>query len=165
MTTVGIISDTHISSCDPKFLRVVNKVFSECDIIIHAGDLTESNILKAFEGKEVYAVHGNMCTPSTKKLIPSHRTLIIDGYTFGICHGAGNRQNIEDRMFDLFPMADCIIYGHTHIAKCHKIGSTLMINPGSFQSTGRYGAPGTYALLVVKDSGLHASIHELITSW
>jgi putative phosphoesterase len=161
MTTIGILSDTHITSCDSAFLQTVRDVFSECDIIIHAGDLTDHNILEAFNGKQVFAVHGNMCTSLTQKTLPTHREVIIEGYTFGICHGAGNRHNIEDRMFDLFPTADCIIYGHTHIAKCHKIGSTLMINPGSFQSTGRYGASGTYALLAISDTGLQACIYEL----
>lgn len=161
MTIVGILSDTHITSCDPAFLHAAAQAFSSCDIIIHAGDLTESTILRAFKGKDVYAVHGNMCTASTQKVLPSHRELIIDGYTIGICHGTGNRHDIEDRMFAIFPLADCIIYGHTHIPKCHRLGSTLMINPGSFQSTGRYGAPGTFALLTVKDTGLQAAIHEL----
>jgi predicted phosphodiesterase len=64
-------------------------------------------------------------------------------------------------MFTLFPEADCIVYGHTHRAVCHTVGTTLVINPGSFQSTGHYGAQGTYALLKITDNGLHGAIHEL----
>lgn len=161
MITVGILSDTHMLSCNDSFRHHINIAFSGCDAIIHAGDLTDISLLQAFAGKDLYAVHGNMCNMATRKALPEHRTIILDGYTLGICHGAGNRHNIEDRMLDLFPLTDCIIYGHTHIPVCHMLGSTLIINPGSFQATGRYGAPGTYALLKIDQQGLHASIHEL----
>ncbi|SHO46146.1 metallophosphoesterase family protein [Desulfopila aestuarii] len=161
MTSIGILSDTHLVSCDNDFLHRITHAFNGCDIIIHAGDLTDVAILKAFSGKNVYAVHGNMCNLTTQKALPEYRTLIQDGYTIGICHGAGNRHNIEDRMFTLFPQADCIVYGHTHLAVCHTVGTTLFINPGSFQSTGRYGAQGTYGILQINDDGLHGAIHEL----
>lgn len=161
MTSIGILSDTHLLSCSNDFLQRVSKAFNNCDIIIHAGDLTDIAILQAFTGKKVVAVHGNMCNPTTQRALPKQQTLIVDGYTIGICHGAGNRDNIEDRMLDLFPEADCIVYGHTHRSVCHFIGTTLLINPGSFQSTGRYGAQGTYALLEITENGLHGAIYDL----
>lgn len=161
MTTVGILSDTHILSCDETFRRSTGTVFAGCEVIIHAGDLTDLSILTAFAGKEVYAVHGNMCNAAARSALPEYRTIVLAGYTIGICHGAGNRHDIEDRMLDLFPLADCIIYGHTHRPLCHTIGATLIINPGSYQGTGRHGAPGTFALLQIDAAGLCASIHEL----
>jgi hypothetical protein len=160
MTTIGILSDTHLIHCDMDFLHDINIAFSECEIIIHAGDLTDLSLLKAFHGKNVYAVHGNMCNVQTMKSLPAQRMITIEGFTIGICHGAGNRHNIEDRMLTLFPEADCIIYGHTHNPTCHKVGSILIINPGSFQHTGQYGASGTYALLHITDQQLSAKIHE-----
>jgi len=161
MTSIGILSDTHLLSCNNDFIQHISHAFNNCDTIIHAGDLTDISILKAFAGKKIYAVHGNMCNMTTQKALPEHRTVLLQGYTIGICHGTGNRHNIEDRMFSLFPEADCIVYGHTHHAVCHTIGTTLFINPGSFQSTGRYGAQATYAILGIKDDGLHGTIHEL----
>lgn len=161
MTAVGILSDTHIPSCDDSFRQSIITAFAGCDAIIHAGDLTDISILAAFVGQELYAVHGNMCNAATRSALPEHRTIILGGYSIGICHGAGNRQNIEERMLDLFPLANCIIYGHTHQPACHTVGGTLIINPGSFQGTSRHGAPGTYALLHIDTAGLHASIHQL----
>lgn len=161
MIRIGILSDTHLSSCDPSFVTTVQTVFAQCQAIIHAGDMTDISLLDAFAGREIYAVHGNMCNRKTRNALPEHRTVTLGGYTIGICHGAGARHNIEDRMYDLFPLADCIVYGHTHQAVCHRIGSTLIVNPGSFQATGRYGAPGTYALLTITADGLDATLHEL----
>ncbi|WP_163337074.1 metallophosphoesterase [Desulfopila sp. IMCC35008] len=162
MTRIGILSDTHISSVTNSFQQNVQSAFHDCEVIIHAGDLTEVSILSAFKGKEVYAVCGNMCTHITRKSLPESTLITIDGYLFGLCHGAGGaRHNIEDRMYSMFPEAHCIVYGHTHIPVCHTVGSTLIINPGSFTSTGRYGSPGTYSIVTVDEDGIQGAVHQL----
>lgn len=161
MTRIGIISDTHLYEYNLSFQRSVTHAFNDCSVIIHAGDLTDITILKAFKGKDIYAVHGNMCNRSTRQALPEQNTFVIDGFTFGLSHGAGQRSNIEDRMFDLFPIVDCIVYGHTHKAVCHRIGATLFINPGSFQSTGPYGAQGTYGIVTIDSDGIHGKILQL----
>ncbi|TKB12202.1 metallophosphoesterase family protein [Desulforhopalus sp. IMCC35007] len=161
MYTIGIISDTHLQQPDHFFLENCVNAFKNCDAIIHAGDLTDHSILSVFSGKTVYAVRGNMCNLQTQRTLPERKTVSIKGYTIGISHGAGPRHNIEERVYEMFPEADCIIYGHTHIPVCHYYGTTLLINPGSFQSTSRYGGPGTYALLQIDSNGLHGSLHNL----
>ena len=161
MTTVGILSDTHISGTSVTFLRHCTRAFAECDVIIHAGDLTDMSILAAFKGKTVHAVSGNMCSVVTQQVLPKKKMIIIEGYSIGICHGAGPRHNIEDRVFEMFPEASCIVYGHTHIPVCHTIGKTLIINPGDFQGTGRYGSAGTYGILQIDKNGLKGAIHSL----
>ncbi len=89
------------------------------------------------------------------------KQIVLAGYAIAITHGAGPRHNIEERVFEQFPAADCIVFGHTHKAVCRTFGRTLLINPGSFQGTGQYGAAGTYALLNIDKNGLNASIHTL----
>lgn len=164
MRIIGILSDTHEYLLGEEFQLRATKAFAQCDTIIHAGDLTDISLLNAFAGKEVFAVHGNMCNHLTQKELPESRLLNLDGYSVGLCHGAGNRHNIEDRMFSRFPEADCIIFGHTHTPVCAYYGSTLMINPGSFQATGRHGSQGSYAILEISKSGLSASLYELSPS-
>ena len=158
---VGILSDTHLSKSTTQFRENCAAAFSGCNAIIHAGDLTDISLLATFAGKDVYGVHGNMCNQSTRRLLPEEKIIILKGYSIGICHGAGPRHNIEDRLFTRFPEAACIVYGHTHIPVCHTAVNTLFINPGSFQGTGRYGAPGTYGLLHISKEGLRGLIHEL----
>jgi putative phosphoesterase len=163
MLTIGIISDTHLLLPDRHFLELCSDAFAKCDTIIHAGDLTDLSILSVFTDKKVYAVRGNMCNLATQRTLPERRVITLEGYTIGICHGAGPRHNIEERVYEMFPEADCIIYGHTHKPVCHYFGPTLLINPGSFQSTGRYGSPGSYAIVTIDENGLHGSIHNLQT--
>ena len=161
MKKIGILSDTHISTSTNSFERDNRLAFADCDVINHAGDLVDVSILKSFGAREVYAVHGNMCSHVTRMALPERRTVVLDGYLFAVSHGAGPRHNIEERVFNLFPEADCIIYGHTHTPVCHTIGKTLLLNPGSFMGTGTYGSSGTYGLVHIDDKGLHGSIHTL----
>ncbi len=160
MTQIGILSDTHINSPSPWFTDQVNLAFKDCPIILHAGDLTDISILDVFKDKEVHAVHGNMCEQSSVRTLPTSKVIEIEGYTIGLCHGAGARHNIEQRMWDLFPTVDCVVYGHTHFAANHQFGGTLFVNPGSFSRTGRYGAPGSYAILTITLDGLTATLHQ-----
>jgi predicted phosphodiesterase len=93
--------------------------------------------------------------------------ITIGGVQIGLCHGAwGPRQTIEERILSLFPEADCIVYGHSHRAVCHRVGGVLCLNPGTFQSGGPYGAAGSYAILQIddrvnKNQAMRASIHEV----
>lgn len=161
MKQIGILSDTHISTITDDFLRQCTDAFNQCETVIHAGDLVDVSILDAFRGKEVHAVCGNSCNNATRQSLPKEKSIFIEGFFIGITHGAGPRHNIEDRVFDRFPTADCIIYGHTHVASLHKIGKTLLVNPGSFKGTGKFGCNGTYAILQIFDRGINSSIHAL----
>ena len=169
MFHVGILSDTHLSSCSESFRRQVETVFAQCTIILHAGDLADISVLEAFHGKEVHAVHGNMCNRESQQLLPNSKLITIGGYQIGLYHGAwGPRHTIEERVWAMFPQADCIVYGHTHHAVCHRVGGVLFINPGTFQSTGPFGAPGTCAILQIdeqaadRQNGLQAVIYEVL---
>lgn len=161
MIKIGVLSDTHLHTVTDEFSENARKAFSDCPIIIHAGDLTEISILSVFKDREVHAVSGNCCNFLTHAALPEQKSVTIGGYMFGICHGAGNRMNIEERMYDLFAEMDCIVFGHTHIPVCKTIGSTLLINPGSFSGTGKYGSPGTYGIIEISSEGLKAAIQEL----
>lgn len=141
---IGILSDTHLSRPTESFKAQVEKCFADVSIIFHAGDLTDISILSAFTGKEVYAVHGNMCNMSAGDNLPAVREIIFNGRKIILCHGYGyGYHDIEDHLFSKFAEADCIVYGHTHAAVCHRLGHLLFINPGSF------GNSGTYAVLEI----------------
>jgi uncharacterized protein len=169
MIHVGILSDTHLNNCPDFFRKQVDTVFAECSIILHAGDLSDISVLEAFNGKEIHAVHGNMCNIGTQQLLPVSKLITVGGYRIGLCHGAGgSRHTIEERVWAIFPEADCIVYGHSHKAVCHRAGGVLFINPGTFQSTGPLGVPGTYAILQIdknaadRQKGLQAVIYQVV---
>jgi len=160
MFKVGILSDTHLMGPDAGFSRLAHRCFADCQIIIHAGDLTDIAVLQAFAEKKIYAVHGNMCNRTSCGSLPGKRIFQLGEFSIGLTHGAGLGLDIESSLWNLFPEADCMIYGHTHRPVCHHTAGKLIINPGSFQATGRYGAPGTYAILEVGET-LKAVLHEV----
>lgn len=156
----GVLSDTHLLQPDETFIDLIRECFSSCSIIIHAGDITDLSVLQALEDKTIYAVHGNMCNNELHNKLPTATTFPLGTFTVGLTHGAQLGFDIESRLWEIFPETDCMIYGHTHRPVCHRIGNTLILNPGSFQSTGRYGAPGTYAIIEA-DKSLDAQIYQL----
>ncbi|MBC8208604.1 MAG: YfcE family phosphodiesterase [Desulfobulbaceae bacterium] len=165
MIRVGLLSDTHLYEDNDLFHEQITQAFDECSVIIHAGDLCDISILKALSNsgtREVHAVHGNMCTYECQQALPTSKLITLADKTIGLCHGAnGPRHNIEERVWDLFPQADCIVYGHSHQAVCHFCAGVLFINPGSFLSTGPHGAPGSYAILTIDHQGMRGSLHQL----
>jgi putative phosphoesterase len=160
MIRAGILSDTHLMGPDKHFTTLAHHCFNDCDTIIHAGDLTDISLLDIFADKTVFAVHGNMCNNQTFSALPARIDFQLGKFCIGLTHGAGLGIDIETALWDLFPEADCVIYGHTHRAVCHRVAGRLIINPGSFQATGKYGAPGTYAVLEISET-LQAAIHEV----
>lgn len=161
MIRAGILSDTHLSNITDSYRYLVKHAFADCDIIFHAGDITNIEIMKLFDDKVLHAVHGNMCDGITRQKYPHSKAVVLEGYTIGLCHGAGPRHTIQDRMWSLFPEADCIIYGHTHEPVIQSKGDTLFINPGSFQCSSYHGSPASYATLNITQSGLQAKLHTL----
>lgn len=160
-TKIGILSDTHLIGCDDYFRQLADACFSDVSVILHAGDLTDISVLDAFKGKEVHAVHGNMCHASSRNRLPFKKVLEIGSFTIGLIHGMGYRHSVEDYLIREFDDGiDCIVSGHTHSARTELLYDILFINPGSFLGSGRYGAPGTYAILEVGER-LEACIHDV----
>ncbi|MGI9536565.1 MAG: metallophosphoesterase family protein [Desulfocapsaceae bacterium] len=159
--TIGVLSDTHLYELDDTFRNHAVLAFSGCEAIIHAGDLTSRDILDVFRDKEVYAVHGNMCGFKTRASLPESLEFTIEDYRFGLYHGDGIGYDIETGLISRFGEVDCIVSGHTHRPLVHKFNSVLLVNPGTFRGTGRYGSSGTYAILTIDEGGLSAAIHTL----
>ncbi len=161
-TRVGVLSDTHLSGVDAGFIKHIDQAFTDCSALIHAGDLTSRAILEVFGDRPMYAVHGNMCGYETRSALPEELEFTIEGFRFGLYHGDGIGYDRETELISRFGQADCIIFGHTHRPLVDKVGRVLLVNPGTFRSTGRFGSMGTYAILTIGETGLSAAIHTLL---
>ncbi|MBI5556988.1 MAG: YfcE family phosphodiesterase [Deltaproteobacteria bacterium] len=146
-TRIGILSDTHLIRPDEYFRQLVDLCFADVPIIFHAGDLTDLSVLDAFGGREVHAVHGNMCHVSSRNNLPAKKIIYVEGFAVGLMHGMGFHHHMEEHLLREFDKVDCIVFGHTHRPVCHALFEILFINPGTFIGSGRHGAPGTYAIL------------------
>jgi len=128
---IGVISDTHLYSFNDRLEKIVEDYFHDVDVILHAGDIVEVEVLDVFKGTELYAVSGNMDHDSVRRVFPEKRILEIAGRSIGMIHGWGSPSGLEEKIIDEFEDVDCIVYGHTHHAVNETRDGVLLFNPGS----------------------------------
>ncbi|MGO9136748.1 MAG: metallophosphoesterase family protein [Syntrophales bacterium] len=156
---IGVISDTHLTSCDKRLTRLLEDCFRDADLILHAGDLVDMRVLDAFAGKEVKAVCGNMDLPSVRQSLPRKLVLDINNYRVGLIHGWGMPFGIEGKLLKEVGSVDCLVYGHTHRATNAIKDGILFFNPGSATDT-RFALRNTVGMLEIGD-GIKGEIIEL----
>jgi putative phosphoesterase len=122
---IGLISDTH------DLLRPqVFDVFQGVDLILHAGDVGDDDILDELEAiAPVYAVRGNTDPPDNPRL-PESREVLISGLRVHVSHG----HEVGAKPITLiaaYPDADVIVYGHTHRELITESDGVLVVNPGA----------------------------------
>ena len=157
---IGVISDTHMSNPSESLRSLVDNIFSDVSMVLHAGDLTRISILEAFEGKDVVAVCGNMDRYDVTQTLSVKEIINIQGNRIGLIHGWGSPKGIEDRIRGEFQGIDAIVYGHTHKAVNKEKDGILMFNPGAFSGTFLFGRNRSVGLLTIND-GIRGSIVHL----
>lgn len=136
---IGVLSDTHLTLGDarlPGLLARCQEYFSDTELILHAGDVVDPQILHLLP-RPVLAVRGNLDPPD----LPEKRIVTLAGKRIGLIHGWGAKYDIEARISRTFAAekVDCIVYGHSHQPVCHQVNGILLFNPGS--PTDRRNAP------------------------
>lgn len=153
MTTIGVISDTHINPGRRRALPPqVFEHFANVDIIIHTGDLNTLDVVKELEKlAPVFAVVGNNDNAEVRQAFPMSRRLEIEKCVIGLTHGhigvdnyvrpfgdaPGNSQTAANAFsqFEFEEDVNCVIFGHSHrpIIKWHEKDGRriLLFNPGS----------------------------------
>lgn len=152
---VGVVADTHC----PEFLdRLPEALFRHlegCDLILHAGDVGGMETLERLrELAPVEAVRGDH-DPGLS--LPLERTLLVGGRRVALVHGNRTRlieepvtllgtvslgylwpaPGLHDHLRERFPLADVIVYGHTHAATADPAGGRLVFNPGAVYQVDR----------------------------
>ncbi len=133
MKIVGLISDTHIPSRAKALSKKVTDTFKDASLIIHAGDLTELDVIRELEHlAPVVAIQGNMDSPETKARLPKINFVQLDNCRIGVVHNIGFfstsdiiRKLIADQKLDV------VAYGHLHRPSIKWKNNVLLINPGS----------------------------------
>lgn len=126
-------------------------------MVLHAGDLVDTAVLGAFEGKDVRAVRGNM---DRDDVLPEKLIIEVEGARIGLIHGWGMPFGIEAKLLRQFDRIDCLVYGHTHSAANHVRGGVLCFNPGS--PTDRvFAARNSVGILEVNSGSVTGRILEI----
>jgi putative phosphoesterase len=130
---VGLISDTHIPSKAKAIPPRVFEVFHEVMFILHAGDLTQLDVINDLERlAPVVASSGNMDEPSVKEKLPKMNTIDVGKWKIGVVHTLGAFNNLQKmRKVAKQNNFQVLIFGHTHRPFIRREDNVLFMNPGS----------------------------------
>jgi putative phosphoesterase len=155
---IGVLSDTHLISPDPRLDYILEELFRADDMILHAGDIVSGAVLERLEEKGVLAVCGNMDDSEVAKALPQQRIISVAGKRIELIHGWGGRQGLRERLLARLKPdnPDIIVYGHSHIAFWGEVNGTMMFNPGA-AARNPYGDVGTVGRIEIVDGNVETA--------
>lgn len=130
---VLVLADTHLRRDWPNRALPdrVWELAAGADVILHAGDVLEQQHLDELAGyAPVHVVRGN----NDRELVdvPDRVELALAGVRIGMVHDSGTRRGRARRLHDMFPMADVVVFGHSHVPWNETgVDGQLLFNPGS----------------------------------
>lgn len=141
---IAVLSDTH------GLLRPeVEKIISECDAVIHGGDINSQKIIDAIQEVKkpdapFYIVRGNN-DKEWAEALPLHAEFVLGGMKFYLVH---NKKDVPEELGDV----QAVIYGHSHKYAEEVRDGRLWLNPGSCGKR-RFHQDITMAVLRIDPSG------------
>lgn len=159
---IGVLSDTHLRTPDSTLEYILEQLFGDTEMILHAGDIVSRRVLDRLEESGVLAVCGNMDDYEVAAAIPQVRTIQAAGLRIGLIHGWGSKDGLAERIVARFStdLPDVIVFGHSHVPFWGKVGGIHMFNPGSAHQ-GRYAGQGTVGVLEIADGTIEGRIVPL----
>ncbi len=152
---VVVLSDTH----SPRFWKgcppAVAAHLATAELILHAGDVCTAEVLVELEAyAPVHAVLGNNDGPDVAAWgAPETLELDLDGLAVAMIHDSGPATGRPARLRRRFPVADLVVFGHSHIPMDLTGDGLRIFNPGS--PTDKRRQPyGTLGLLDIRDGTL-----------
>jgi len=133
MLRVAVVSDTHA----PRFWKAIPPAVAQqldgVDVILHAGDVCVPSVLDELAAfAPVHVVQGNNDGDDVAAWgAPETLELELDGVRVAMIHDSGQKQGRAARMRRLFPEADVVVFGHSHIPWDTEVDGQRLFNPGS----------------------------------
>ena len=128
------LSDTHVPNRARTLPSQVWAAVESADVVFHAGDWVTATLLDQFQdrSRRLIAVYGNNDGPELRRRLPETTAVTLDGVRFALVHETGPAKGREERSEALFPDADILVFGHSHIPWDTTTPRGLrLLNPGS----------------------------------
>jgi putative phosphoesterase len=156
---VGLLADSHVGEFLDEMPAWVEESLVGCDLILHAGDLSVTDVLARLEAiAPVWAVRGDHDVDADA--LPESLVVAAAGWRIGLVHGIWSRPwdatavartlvtgdrtwqpRLESELCQRLGAVDAVVYGHWHVPRIARAGSTLMVCPGAVCPGGALG-PG-----------------------
>ncbi|MFC5928376.1 metallophosphoesterase [Cryobacterium melibiosiphilum] len=153
-TRMLFLADTHLPTRAPALPEAVWDAVEAADVVFHAGDWVSVDLLDELEARAawVVGVFGNNDGAALRARLPEVARETIEGIRFAMIHETGPATGRETRASGLFPDAEVLVFGHSHIPWDTTAPSGLrLLNPGS--PTDRRRQPTGTFLTAVADAG------------
>jgi putative phosphoesterase len=131
--------------------------------ILHCGDIEDATTVRLFEGIPTHFVLGNCDTDRDELRRAIQQTgatlqepfghVELEGRKIAWMHGDDHRLLQDVERSDQF---DFLFYGHTHHSKQHRVGRTLVVNPGALHRA----RVKTFAVLDLETATLETVVVE-----
>ena len=128
------VSDTHVPNRARALPAQVWAAVESADVVFHAGDWVTGSLLDEFErrSRRLVAVYGNNDGAELRRRLPETASVTLDGVKFAVVHETGPAKGREQRSEALYPGADVLVFGHSHIPWDTTGPNGLrLLNPGS----------------------------------
>jgi putative phosphoesterase len=128
------VADTHVPKRARALPEQVWAAVDDADVVFHAGDWVSTDLLDEFERRStrLIGVYGNNDGDALRQRLPETATVTLDGVRFRMIHETGQAKGREQRCEALFPDADVLVFGHSHIPwDTVSSGGLRLLNPGS----------------------------------
>jgi len=147
---VGAISDTH-GLLRPEVL----KLFKSVDLILHAGDIGDRQILEQLMAlAPTIAVRGNNDKGEWARRIPESRQIDVGGISIFMIH------DVKEITASSHSGVDIILSGHSHKPSIERRDGILYLNPGS-AGPRRFKLPVSVARITISKSQVTARLIEI----
>lgn len=151
-----LIADTHVPKRARDLPPQVWEAVDDADVVIHAGDWVEPDLLDALEqrSRRLVACWGNNDGDELRRRLPERADVELGGLRFTVTHETGGAPGRDARMAKAYPDTDVLVFGHSHIPWDTTAETGLrLLNPGS--PTDRRRQPHcTYMTATVADGAL-----------
>lgn len=142
---IGLISDTH-----GQLRPDVHTAFAGVELILHAGDVGGSDILRELELiAPTRAVFGNTDPPGDPDLV-ERIDIEVGGVRIHVSHGHEVGSPTPAKLMERYD-ADVIVYGHTHKQLVVEAGGRWVVNPGA-AGPRRFDLQPSVARMTIRDA-------------
>ena len=130
---IAIIADTHMPRGARRLPERCVELIATAEALIHAGDFFAAAALEEVEAlcPVVHAVHGNVDEELLRQRLPAELEVEIERRTVAITHDAGPAKGRLVRLRRRFPVADAVVFGHSHLPLHETEAGFQIFNPGS----------------------------------
>ncbi|MAT95784.1 MAG: hypothetical protein CL608_01345 [Anaerolineaceae bacterium] len=174
VTTIGLISDTHMPQRWATMPTAVSQIFANVDLIFHAGDVGELWVLDELSRLvPVIAVHGNDDSEDAQRELPYQQVVMVAGQRLLIWHS--HYANRVDELHSRRSGSLCegllrsiaraksagarlVHFGHWHLPLVFEKDGIVVVNAGAIASGNPFQAQAIQSvalLFLLKDGRCH----------